>query len=199
MHAEDSWIRSGGCAHLQSLVRELRTDTWASTEGLAGVIRFEAGTLAGTPTADLVFILAFARVLQKARSRLQEAGLIDHVTTTGADDYFGDATLAGDALQMQDADHMGDTVFPIMAPACQLVDRLVAATTIVADTFAQYGFTVNFDKGKTEAVLLFRGRGAIREQRRLAMSGNSAQCQTRAGARELRFVASYKQPDHELW
>ena len=43
-------------------------ETWASSEGLAGVLRFEAGTLAGTPTADFVFILAFGRVLEKARA-----------------------------------------------------------------------------------------------------------------------------------
>ena len=192
VHDEDLWAQSGGCTHLQTLLKELHIDTWASNEGLAGVIRCESGTLAGTPTADFVFILAFARVLQKARIELQTAGLIHNVDTEGAAQYFGESELHGQTLGMQDADYMDDTVFPIVAPARKLVDAVVAAAVIISDTFAQYGFKVNFGSGKTEAVLIFRGAGAIKEQRRLAQTGNAATLSTRAGSRELRFVASYK-------
>ena len=101
VHSNNEWIVAGGCSHLQALLKELHTGTWASTEGLAGVLQFQSGTLAGTPIADLVFIVAFARVLRKVRMNLKEVGLFYPITTDGAAQYFEDATLDDHAGEMK--------------------------------------------------------------------------------------------------
>ena len=98
VHACDEWSDAGGSAHVQALITQLHIGTWAATEGLAGVLHFQSGTLAGTPAADLVFISAFARVLKQTRRNLCDAGLLWRVDTSGAEAYFGDNRLAGNEL-----------------------------------------------------------------------------------------------------
>ena len=188
----NEWIHAGGSAHLQALLKERHIGTWASTEGLAGVIQFQSGTLAGTPAADLVFIAAFARVLKKARRSLDDAGLTRQICTEGADTYFGDDGSSGEMLGLRDADYMDDTVFPLIAPASELVRKVSEAIAIITNTFARYGFSVNFVAGKTEAVGFFDGDGAIRMQRALAGQNNKFACETKAGPKELRVVTCYK-------
>ena len=103
---------------------------------------------------------------------MRNAGLLRDVDTTGADIYFGDTCLEGKALEASHADYVDDTVFPIFAKACEVIPRLVAATTIATDTFLEYGFSVNFSPGKTEAVAFFNGTGAIKGT---TISGNGPQ------------------------
>ena len=57
-----------------------------------------------------------------------DAGLIWRADIRGADAYFGDAGLAGDSMELGDADYMDDTVFPIVAKACELVNRVAEAS-----------------------------------------------------------------------
>ena len=123
VHANNEWIAAGGSIHLQALLKELHVGTWAATEGLAGVVHFQSGTLAGTPAADLVFIAAFARVLKRTRRALDDAGLLQTIDATGADHYFGDATLAGIGQTLHDVDYMDDTAFQLSLPPANCCGR----------------------------------------------------------------------------
>ena len=63
---------------------------------------------------------------------------------------------------------------------------------IVTNTFAIYGFSVNFSPGKTETVLFFNGEGAIKVRRALAAMGNTIKFHTKSGVKDLRVVSAYK-------
>jgi hypothetical protein len=47
---------------LQALLQELLTGTWLAQEHIAGVLAYVSGTSAGTPLADLIFVVAFRTV-----------------------------------------------------------------------------------------------------------------------------------------
>ena len=42
--------------------------------------------------------------------------------------------------------------------------RVRRAVQVLAETFHHYGMTVNWKAGKTEAIVIFRGKGAVKER-----------------------------------
>ena len=56
----DRWCRSGASQHLLQMMVELHTNSWVTVEGTAAVVACRAGTLVGTPLADIMFTLRFA-------------------------------------------------------------------------------------------------------------------------------------------
>ena len=53
--------------------------TWASTEGLSTIVKTSSGSSAGTPLADLMYVIAISKVMQNTRLRLDSAGLVHSV------------------------------------------------------------------------------------------------------------------------
>ena len=101
---------------------------------LLNELQFQSVTLAGTPIADVIFIIAFARVLRRARASLHAAGLCYSVEADGAAEYFGVAFDDGAPTQLGDSDYMDDRVFPVFAAAPELAARVSDATVIIVET-----------------------------------------------------------------
>ena len=50
-------------------VEQLHCFTWSIMEGLVGVLQTKRGSLAGMPLADVVYILALAKIIRIVRAR----------------------------------------------------------------------------------------------------------------------------------
>ena len=57
--------------------------TWASTEGLNTNLHTENGSAAGTPLADLMYVISISKVMLRLRSVLEAEGLVQHVQPMG--------------------------------------------------------------------------------------------------------------------
>ena len=70
------------------------------------------------PPADIVYVLAFSKVLYKLNCCLTDKGLCS----------FLDAHRHDASLVASDADYCDDIVFPVISPAGQLIDKVTDAS-----------------------------------------------------------------------
>ena len=86
---QDFWPQCGASSHLAAMVSETLSGSFATFERVDGATQMHNGTGAGNPVADLLFALAFAKMVQKLRARLEGAGLVASVCAVGASLSFG--------------------------------------------------------------------------------------------------------------
>ena len=83
------WSSNGASRHLQDLIVATLSNWLASFEGTVGGCIMEQGTGAGNPLADVLFAIAFMRVIIRLRAALKKAGLITTIVVNGASNYVG--------------------------------------------------------------------------------------------------------------
>ena len=64
------------------------------------------------------------RVLKRTWRALDDPRLLQRIDASGARDYFREASLAGAEQELQDVDYMDDTVFPLLAKAYELIEKV---------------------------------------------------------------------------
>ncbi len=96
-----------------SLLIKFYCSTWFSQDYISGVVKTSFGCMAGTPPADIIYALAFARVRFKRNSCLKDKGL----------ESILDAHRHAASLAASDVDYCDDTVFPVVVSAGELVRR----------------------------------------------------------------------------
>ena len=74
--AHDMWTTSGDHRHLANLLSAMHAHSWFTMDALAPCWRSTSGSLAGSSLGDLIFLLAFSRVMAKARAELRTRGLV---------------------------------------------------------------------------------------------------------------------------
>ena len=116
------------------------------------------GTRPGLPLADLLFNIAMIEVLRKVSEDLSSHGITTALhcpkeSTTQA--AFPPVAWQDDVALVLDADD-NET----------LRARITLAVGIVLHRFGEAHMTVNFAKGKTELIAVYRGLGATQHQRR---------------------------------
>ena len=143
---------------LARLLRDIHESTWYSLTGRELVHTFR-GTRPGSPLADAVFHLLMTEVATELRGWLcQHPQLRDAFQRLGIDPVF---------IIWSD-----DFAIPVATDEAEsLVALVVELTQQIHSLFAARGFTVNFDAGKTSAVLTFVGSGAP-EMRRMHLLGD---------------------------
>ena len=78
------WQAGGASGHAQSIVEERMRNMTSSFEGVPGVANMARGTGAGNPLADLLFNLAFWKVVSFLRREFLAAGLELSLACAGA-------------------------------------------------------------------------------------------------------------------
>ena len=76
------------------------------------------GTGAGNPLADLLFAVAFCKVVSMLRRKLQEAGLITSFVSTGAREFLGIGpyNTGEDEAKSKDSSCADDLAFALWCP-----------------------------------------------------------------------------------
>ena len=98
-----------------------------------------------------------------------------------------------DSIDIGSVEYMDDIVQPIFCNSGGIVDKLAATASVYHEVLQRYALEVNFAKGKSEAVVAFRGVGSKAEERRLyhEQEGLVRLCGTAAG-KSLTVVRDYK-------
>ena len=164
------WARNGASAHLEAQLGACLSNTFATFEGVAGRTRMARGTGAGNPLADLMFLLAFMKVIQRLRKALTDAGLVVTFDVNGARSFLG--LFPGDAAEpdidrvaLRDVSFADDLAFIIAALAKDMAAALVKAGEIIWRVYEECGFRVNFGVAKTAAMVKWCGPdGKLRGQ-----------------------------------
>eukprot|EP00435_Cladocopium_sp_Y103_P055590 s1133_g18.t1 len=134
---------------LQQLMRDIHSGTWftvgSTTKHIAVTRR---GTRPGSPLADCIFHVLMASIQEHLNSRL-----------TQQEEFVGILQEVG--IHIDSITWADDLAVPIATrSADSMPDKLRQLLTHVNALFRSYGFTLNMDRGKTSAVVTFRGTGA---------------------------------------
>ena len=129
------------------------------------------------PLADLIFSLAMARILNTFHTIVQKEELTSVV-------------LGYDNLHVHEVSFVDDVAIPVFSSASNIVHKTSSIAAIAYKSFLLYGLTLNFFKGKSEAIVSFKGTGCKQLLVDLIASGSSVPipgcpCQ-------LSFVPCYK-------
>eukprot|EP00438_Fugacium_kawagutii_P018102 Skav210876 [mRNA] locus=scaffold1173:296523:299633:- [translate_table: standard] len=152
--ALEAAIRTNQChlpEGLRSLLHDLHRHTWywhPSGHGhqpAPNVAWTRRGSRPGSPIADMAFNLLMGHIIHAIKEALDDLPLYR------AGWCLHPAPFTGVAW-------MDDLALPVVAPsATDLPDLLRQVVACVHTIFSQYGLQVNFAKGKSEIVMMFRG------------------------------------------
>ncbi len=103
---EDVICRSDGSSFAWGLVNKFYCNTWFTQDYVDGIVRTSLGCMAGNPPADIIFALAFSRVLFKFNDALDARGLRSSINSH-----------VGPPIDLVDVDYCDDTVVLVVACA----------------------------------------------------------------------------------
>ena len=88
------WQAHNASPHLVALITEALTGSIATFEGCGSGTFMKHGTGAGNPLADLLFTVAYLKVIEFLRRKLKARGLVTIADADGASAFFGWHTWA---------------------------------------------------------------------------------------------------------
>ena len=149
----DFWQESGRSEHLAALLARIHRCSWFAVEGVLGCYQSHRGVLAGTSLGDLVFLLAFSRVLLAVETRLKDAGVLFElpcvtvakrlrIVEPQRGEQTGSTTLTPVA-------YVDDVAQPLIGTDSDIVPMVRKSIAIYHETFAKFLLTINYAPGKT--------------------------------------------------
>jgi ribonuclease HI len=142
----------GAPAYLIRLLRNIHDSTWTTINGKE-FIRTHRGTRPGSPLADAIFHFIMHDVSNALRAFLLEHG--------HAEKFARYLSMEADMIIWSD-----DLAVPIIEEhAADLIPSLLHLLDFVKQQFAQRGFQINLNKGKTGIVATFCGADAAAARR----------------------------------
>ena len=179
-----------GC-YLRKVVQSTLTGSWMTTQGISTLAQTGRGTKPGDPLGDLLFTIAFTRVLRRIRADMLEAGLgmpMPYDPTTGPIAGAPSETItATDVSFADDAD-----LFVLARLPSELIAKARLLLRIVDKAYAAHKLCINYSRGKTELAMVLRGYRARREWAEVAREGGIP-FETSSGAQVVvRVTRAYK-------
>ncbi|CAE6952212.1 hypothetical protein AK812_SmicGene15638 [Symbiodinium microadriaticum] len=154
-------VDSGASAWAADIIKEFQADSWLTIgNGLAAV---EDGTRPGDALADVVFSFLFSAVLRRIRETIQAAGVDVHLPWS--EEWFRTPCEDGQQPTGQvapvDVSWMDDLALLLTATSSEkIVESVRTAATILTDECIRALLRPNLDRGKTEALVSFVGKGS---------------------------------------
>ncbi|CAE7455880.1 unnamed protein product [Symbiodinium sp. CCMP2592] len=190
-------LSAGASQWTTQALEETLHGTWFKFPSDAAIVSTAIGSRPGDSLSDLVFSLLFAQVLRHVRASLQDCGLIPeipwHVDMLGRLTPLNRAPT--DTIAVLDATWMDDLSLLLQAPDSHtLVQRLRLGASTLLDTCLEHALLPNLKRGKTEALVHLRAKGARHVKRQLFDEFAGAlplNCRLWPEAK-LRLTATYK-------
>lgn len=117
-------------------------NTWMSQEGIPGVFVTDAGCLAGTPLADLLFTITISRVLYIFRKSIVSDDLLSYVQVNG------------NWHQLDDVSFVDDTACPVTGKADEVVQKVTAVARVAFTISNALRWTSIFSQANLNACCL---------------------------------------------
>ena len=190
-----SWTDAGVSHHSLAIAQAAHESSWFTIDGVDRLSTFCKGVLAGTSIADIIIILAIAKVISKIELRLKQAELETQISSIDAAEHFG---LEPENFPMAPAllrpAFMDDYAIPTLAPARRILAKSAATMSVGHDVSLEYGMHLNRKPGRTALLLGLNATGTIEARRVVdSLPDKSLSCAVRGGGTvSLRIVTKYK-------
>ena len=170
-------------AALRLFLHDIHKSTWFQLDSDKDqIVTTGRGTRPGSPLADLGFNLLMSRIMHQLGDGLQQLS-----------DYVRGGELLG--AQVPPVAWVDDLAIPLATEdPHKMIPLIQDAVALLHATFTAHGMTMNFDSGKSEAVVMYRGKGA-NECRTALFDTDSAPCivtTTDTHVLSVKVVATYR-------
>ena len=154
--ADFSFWQESGVSHHR--IARIHRCSWFAVDGVPGCYESCCGALAGTSLADVIFLLAFSRVLHAVEARLRSAGALFQLPAAPVATQIGiihGNPPVGVGLHLGPVAYVDDVAQPLLASAGQIFSLVRTVIAIYHETFERFLLTVNYTRGKSEVAFSF--------------------------------------------
>jgi hypothetical protein len=181
---------------VEALVRGLHTKAWFRVGDNESVVVTATGGRQGCKLGGIIFISVYEQALEQVRQRLRTAGIVLVLKGAGAEPFWSsdDGTWDTSDTPVVEVTYVDDEAAVVVAPSPAALDIAIdILLRSYVEVFSDYGLVINWHKGKSEALLVYRGHHAARhlDARRDCNEGLSILVPGGDG-RRLHIVASYQ-------
>ena len=180
-------------AHSAGILRDMFSGTHFMMHGLSDKIATMRGTRPGDPVADILFNMAFRLVVLDARRKIQMAtGVPWFGSPKSADDITSGVPIP--VRGFAEITFVDDIAYAIHSSNAEdLVSSLQITASCLHDAASDRGLGINYQAGKTEAILKLAGTKAKSVKHKVWHEcGGFLPVVTEHGTQQLRLVHSYK-------
>ena len=156
------WQESGGSHHLSVLTSRIHRCSWFAVDGVPGCYESCCGALAGTSLADVIFLLAFSRVLHAVEARLRSAGamfkLPAAIVATRVCIIQAGHPMEGLGQSLGPIAFVDDVAQPLIASANEICSLVRSVISIYHATFERFLLTANYSRANRKLLFLSLGK-----------------------------------------
>jgi hypothetical protein len=143
---------------LVEVVREWQRLAWFSVQDSDLRFVHNIGVKPGDPAADVLFAFAFYCFHTKLLKTLEEHDLTESVTANGI--TISPSAHPPSLVPVGAPPYMDDLFIPVSSDnPLALLERVVRVADVLDAVATEFGFTIQYGAGKTEAIIVLRGRG----------------------------------------
>ena len=179
--------------HHVGILRDMFSGTHFQMHGLTDKTVTTRGTRPGDPVADILFNMAFRLVVLDARRKIRAAtGIPCFGSPVPADDITCGMTIPSKGFA--EITFVDDIAYAIHSTSAEdLVSHMQVTASCLHDAAAARGLGINYQAGKTEAILKLSGKGAKSVKQKVWHEcGGYLPVVTEKETQYLRIVHSYK-------
>ena len=147
-HEHAQFFLSEANPALARAATDAHCNTWYTLPGSGGCFETLRGSRPGSPLADLVYNMMMSSLLKDLQQHLDQNSKIQEAAA-----YIGHSPPL-----VTWVDDLAVVIPSIQAEA--LIDVTSQVATLVQQTFNNYGLSLNYNAGKTEIIVQFRGKGS---------------------------------------
>ena len=179
--------------HNEGILRDMFAGTHFSMHGLEGQTATMRGTRPGDPVADILFNMAFRLVMLDARSKIED---LSGMTCFGSPKPATDVTHASPMPDRGFAEitFVDDVAYSLhSSSAADVIASLQLISSCLHDVAASRGLAINYQAGKTEAIVKLAGTGSAAVKHQVWHEcGGKLPIVTEHGTHRLQLVHAYK-------
>ena len=151
----------------QAFLRESLESTWFAF-GADNVVATHRGSRPGDSWADVIFNVLFSQVLARVEADLRQRGLLLQLPRITDCNPWHRPASTDPQVSLFHATWADDLALLVsLGQPDRAPSRLANAASTLFEALKVYGMKIAFGKGKTEAMLLLRGKGAVAMRRQV--------------------------------
>ena len=179
--------------HQEGILRDMFSGTHFMMQGLPGKTATTRGTRPGDPVADILFNMAFRLVVLDARLKIEQS---TGMSCFGSPEAASDVSTAWPvpARGFAEITFVDDIAYALhsLSPD-DVISSLQTVCSFLHDAAATRGLVINYQAGKTEALLKLAGPGSKATKHKVWHAcGGKLSVVTEHGVQQLQVVHAYK-------
>ena len=165
----------GADPKVAKLVAALHTGSWFQIGELMEVLVSAKGGRQGCKLGAIIFNFVYARALMRVEKRLKDEAILLQLPCCVDRPPWFEASAAAEGVHLQDvADttYVDDELLMLAADTPDALDQKIdKLLEILCTVFSAFKLTINWAKGKTEAILVYKGPNASKHWRERFIDG----------------------------